>query len=133
MSEMKILITAYTGISSNGKGEIHNPGTSLVSVRTFIILSTLICRNNDKIIKTIKVYFLPCLTWVRSIRVVVNVTRSSCRASLVELNEISFSRIHLCIMCFAKIQGSIFWSKTDIYSPPPPPLGNLYFFPKKTA
>ncbi len=28
-------------------------------------------------------------------------------------------------------QGSIFWSKTDIYSPPP--LGNLYFFPKKTA
>ncbi len=28
-------------------------------------------------------------------------------------------------------QGSIFWTKTDIYSPPP--LGNLYFFPKKTA
>jgi hypothetical protein len=30
-------------------------------------------------------------------------------------------------------QGSIFWSKTDIYFSPPPPLGNLYFFPKKTA
>ncbi len=28
-------------------------------------------------------------------------------------------------------QGSIFWLKTNIYSPPP--LGNLYFFPKKTA
>jgi hypothetical protein len=32
---------------------------------------------------------------------------------------------------FIILQGSIFWSKTDIYSPPP--LGNLYFFPKKTA
>ncbi len=29
------------------------------------------------------------------------------------------------------VQGSIFWSKMDIYSPPPP--GNLYFFPKITA
>jgi hypothetical protein len=34
---------------------------------------------------------------------------------------------------FSRNQGSIFWSKTDIYSPPPPSEIYTYFSPKKTA
>ncbi len=51
------------------------------------------------------------------------------RPTLMSPENLILRWVNFFYFCYYLCQGSIFWSKTDIYSPPP--FGNLYFFPLK--